>query len=42
LVYQGQIVDLHLTPEEKQARKEEAKEQRKLEREQRKQNKKNK
>ena len=37
LVYQGQIVDLHLTPEEKQARKEEAKAQRKLEKEQRKQ-----
>jgi len=42
LVYQGQIVDLHLTPEEKQARKEEAKAQRKLEREQRKQDKNNK
>ena len=37
LVYQGQIVDLHLTPEEKQSRKEEAKAQRKLEKEQRKQ-----
>ncbi|NOQ91419.1 MAG: hypothetical protein GQ552_01725, partial [Flavobacteriaceae bacterium] len=42
LVYQGQIVNLHLTPEEKQARKEETKAQRKLEREQRKQDKKSK
>ncbi len=37
LTYQGQIVDLHLTPEEKKARKDEAKAQRKLEKEQRKQ-----
>jgi outer membrane protein, multidrug efflux system len=37
LDYQGQIVDLHLTPEQEQARKEEAKAQRKKEKEQRKQ-----
>jgi len=37
LVYQGQIVDLHLTPEEKQARKDEKKAQRKLEKDQKKQ-----
>jgi len=42
LTYHGQIIDLHLTPEQEQARKEEAKAQRKLEREQRKQDKKNK
>ncbi len=42
LDYQGQIVYLNLTPEEKQARKEEAKAQRKLERDQKKQDKKNK
>ncbi len=37
LIYQGQIIDLHLTPEQKQAKKEAAKAQRKLEKEQRKQ-----
>ncbi len=42
LDYSGQIVDLHLTPEQKQAKKEAAKEQRKLEKEQRKQARKNK
>ena len=42
LIYQGQIVDLHLTPEEKQVRKEEIKTQRKLEKEQRKQDRGNK
>ncbi|MCK5677816.1 MAG: TolC family protein, partial [Flavobacteriaceae bacterium] len=42
LVYQGQIVDLHLTPEQEQARKEAAKAQRKLEKEQRKQSRKQK
>ncbi len=42
LDYTGQIVDLHLTPEQKKARKESAKEQRKLEKEQRKQARKNK
>ncbi len=42
LSYKGQIVDLHLTPEQEQARKEEKKAQRKLEKEQRKQARKNK
>ncbi len=37
LFYQGQIVDLHLTPEEKQAKKEQKKADRKLEKELRKQ-----
>ena len=42
LEYKGQIVDLHLTPEQKKARKEEQKAQRKLEREQKKQERKGK
>jgi len=42
LVYQGQIIDLHLTPEQEKARKEEKKAQRKLEREQRKEYRQNK
>ena len=42
LFYDGQIVDLYLTPEEKQARKEEQKAQRKAERERRKQDRQNK
>ena len=42
LSYQGQITDLNLTPEQKQARKEKERVQRKLEKEQRKQYKKNK
>jgi len=42
LNYQGQIVDLNLTPEQKQAKKEADKAQRKLEKEQRKQARKNK
>ncbi len=41
LFYDGQIVDLHLTPEEKQARKEEQKAQRKVDRERRKQERQN-
>jgi len=40
--YEGQVVDLHLTSEQKKARKEEKKAQRKLEKEQRKQGRKNK
>ena len=42
LFYNGQIVDLHLTPEEKQARKEEQKAQRKADKERRKQDRQNK
>jgi len=42
LIYQGQIIDLHLTPEQEKSRKEQKKAQRKLEREQRKQARKNK
>ncbi|MCD6598599.1 MAG: efflux transporter outer membrane subunit [Bacteroidales bacterium] len=42
LIYEGQIVDLNLTAEQKRARKEEKKAQRKLEKEQRKQARKNK
>jgi multidrug efflux system outer membrane protein len=42
LTYHGQIVDLHLTPEQEQARKEEAKAIRKKEKEERKQTRKNK
>jgi phage-related minor tail protein len=42
LDYQGQIVDLNLTAEQKQVRKEEKKNQRKLEKEQRKLARKNK
>jgi len=42
LEYEGQIVDLHLTPEQKKARKEEKKAQRKLEKAQRKEARKNK
>ncbi len=41
LFYSGQIVDLVLTPEQKKARKEAAKQQRKLEREQKKQDRNN-
>ncbi|MCF6222234.1 MAG: efflux transporter outer membrane subunit [Flavobacteriaceae bacterium] len=36
LIYNGQIIDLHLTPEQEQARKEEKKTQRKLEKQERK------
>ncbi|MCK4561636.1 MAG: TolC family protein, partial [Flavobacteriaceae bacterium] len=42
LGYEGQIVDLNLTPEQKQAKKEADKTQRKLEKEERKQARKNK
>ena len=42
LFYDGQIVDLHLTPEEKKARKEDQKAQHKADRERRKQERQNK
>ncbi len=42
LFYEGQVVDLKLTPEEKQARKDKQKAQRKMDRERRKQERKNK
>ena len=41
LFYDGQVVDLHLTPEEKQERKAAKKAQRKAERERKKQDRKN-